>query len=278
MAAYAQLVAVNTPADRHRRSVNAGFTLIELLVVIAIVGLLVALLFPAVSATREASRRMTCTNNLRQIGVALQMYHEKQNRYPIGGIEWRGGGDPSRRQLAWSAFLLPYLEQQAIYDQLDLSLAFDSPENAEAAAVVVSVYVCPTSLRGTKLVDGRGPCDYGGIYGERISGPNSPPKGTMLYDRAVRSTDIRDGLSNTLMVAEDTAWSDGQWINGRNIFDQAFAINASPDFENDIRSDHPGGANTVFANGTVRFLDEAVALPVLASLCTRAGGEAIEGF
>lgn len=278
MAIFSRRMPATLTTDRSVQSARWAFTLIELLVVIVIVGLLLALLLPAVVATRESSRRVTCTNNLRQIGVALQMYHEQHAHFPIGGVEWRPQGNQSKRQLAWSAFLLPFLEQQAVYDQLDLSLAFDSPENSSAAAVVINVFVCPTSDRGTRLVDGRGPCDYGGIYGERITGPNNPPKGTMLYDQAVRSIDIRDGLSNTLMVAEDTAWPDGQWINGRNIFDQAFAINASPAFENDIRSHHPGGANTVFANGTVRFLEETIALPILASLCTRAGGEAIEKF
>ena len=260
------------------RPQRLAFTLVELLVVISIVGVLMAIILPAVSAMREASRRTSCTNNLRQIGLALQMYHEKQGRFPIGGIEWRPAGNQTKRQLAWSAFVLPFLEQQAVYDRLDLSQPFDSSENAGGAAAVISVFICPTSVRGTRLVDGRGPCDYGGIYGERISGPNNPPKGTMLYDRALSSTDIRDGLSNTLMVGEDTEWSDGQWINGRNIFDQAYAINAAPPFENDIRSHHPGGANTVFADGRVRFLDETVSLEVLSSLCTRDGGEAIDSF
>jgi len=253
----------------------AGFTFVELLVVISIIGILMSLLIPAVFAVRQASRRVACTNHLRQIGLALQMHHEQHESFPAGGIEWRPAGDTSKRQLAWSIFLLPFLEQQALYDQIDVNEPFDSRVNAAAAAVVLDVYVCPSSVRGTRLVDGRGPCDYGGIYGERITGPNDPPKGLMIYDRALRDADVPDGLSNTLIVSEDTEWSDGQWINGRNVFDQAFAINAAPAFENDIRSGHPGGANGVMADSAVRFLDEGMSLKVLAAICTRAGGEPV---
>ncbi len=256
-------------------AIPGGFTLIELLAVVAIIGVLVSLMLPAVIAAREASRRASCANNLRQIGLALQMHHEQFGTFPPGGIEWRPPGDHQRRQLAWCVFLLPFLEQQAVYDQIDLGEPFDSQANAQAASHVLPVFVCPTSVRGTRLVNGRGPCDYGGIYGERIQGPNNPPKGAMLYDRALRAADIRDGLSNTLIVAEDTAWSDGQWINGRNLFDQAYAINAAPSFENDIRSDHPGGALTVLADSSVRFLADQLELKVLAALCTRAHGEPI---
>ena len=153
-----------------------------------------------------------------------------------------------------------------------------APANAAAASQVLPVFVCPTSVREVRsVVDGRGPCDYGGIYGERIQGPNQPTQGRDdLRPCAGRRPTFATGLSNTLIVAEDTAWSDGQWINGRNIFDQAFAINAAPAFENDIRSHHPGGAQAVLADSSVRFLTEELDLKVLAALCTRAGGEPIE--
>jgi prepilin-type N-terminal cleavage/methylation domain-containing protein len=250
-----------------------GFTIVELLVVVAIVGLLVSLTLPAVFSAREASRRTTCANNLRQIGLALRMHHEHTGSFPPGGVEWRPPGNTAGRQLAWSAFILPFLDQQSLANQLDLSQAFDSPANRQAGAVVLPVFICPTSLRGTRLVDGRGPCDYGGIYGERIQGPNQPPKGILVYDRTYSDTDVRDGLSQTLIVGEDAAWSDGQWINGRNLFDQAFAINAAPPFENDLRSGHPGGAQAVLADSSVQFLTDDLDLRVLAALCTRAGGE-----
>jgi hypothetical protein len=149
----------------------------------------------------------------------------------------------------------------------------DSPENAEAAATIIPSFVCPSSRRSDLLVENRGPCDYGGIFGERISSPNSPPKGVMIYDRRIAARHIKDGLSHTLIVGEDSRFTDGQWINGRNLFDQAFAINAAPVFENDIRSDHTGGAHAALADSAVLFLSEATDLDVLAALCTRAGKE-----
>ena len=88
---------------------------------------------------------------------------------------------------------------------------------------------------------------------------------------------IRD-RSNTLIVSEDSNSPDAQWINGRNIFDQAFPINQAPAIENDIRSEHPQGANGVFCDGSVRFLNETIANEILAAICTRALGEVVDDF
>jgi prepilin-type N-terminal cleavage/methylation domain-containing protein len=256
---------------------DRGFTLVELLVVVALIGVLVALLLPAIQSSRSAARRTTCANNLRQIGVALTAYHTARKQFPVGCVEWRPAGG-NERQLAWSAFLLPFLDEQATYDRLDLSQAFDSGANAPAAAVVIPVYLCPGSTRVSPLVDGRGACDYGGIFGERLTSPNQPPKGVMLIDAVVTVRQIRDGTAKTLIVAEDSRSPDQQWISGRNIFDQAYAINAAPPIENDIRSEHAGGAHGTMADSSVHFLVETIDLRVLAALCTRAGQEAIEGF
>ena len=246
--------------------------------VIAIIGILIAMLLPAIQSVREAARRTVCQNHLKQIGLALQTYHSAHDEFPVGGTWWQVTSDPRDTQIAWSAFLLPFLEQNATFQQLDFDETFDSPANASAAETVIETYICPSSTRGSELSQGRGPCDYGGMYGERISGPNDPPKGLMIYRDAKSHRDILDGSSNTIIVAEDSGFSDGQWINGRNVFDQAFAINAAPAFENDIRSRHPGGANAVFADGHVRFLPEEMNLTSLAAICTRAGQEVVNDF
>jgi prepilin-type N-terminal cleavage/methylation domain-containing protein/prepilin-type processing-associated H-X9-DG protein len=256
----------------------AGFTLVELLVVVAIIGLLIGLLLPAVQAARNAARRISCCNNLHQIGIGLQNYHAAHKTFPPGGIERRSARYPHGRQLAWSVFLLPFIEQEALYKTLDLSKGFDAQENAEAAAQVIPTYLCPSVARSSMLVDGRAACDYGGIYGERITGPNSPPKGTMIYNRAIRIREILDGTTHTLIISEDSNWTDGQWINALNVFDQAFPINQAPPFENDIRSEHPGGANGLFCDGSVRFLEETMDLSTLAAICTRRGKEVVSGF
>ena len=236
-----------------------GLTLVELLVVIAVIGVLVALLLPAVQAAREAARRTSCLNNLRQMGIATHNHHDAQGAFPPGGVEHRWMINPQTgrrygaagRQLAWSVFLLPYLEQEPLFGRLDIKKPFDAPENAEGAATILSVYVCPSTPGGDRLVSGRGPCHYGGIHGERITGPNNPPKGVMLYDRAISIGEITDGTSNTLAISEDSEHADGQWINGLNVFDQAYGINQAP------------RSRTIFAAGTpaARTACFATALP-----------------
>lgn len=267
---------------RNRRAAEAtsGFTLVELLVVIAIIGILVGMLLPAVQQVREAARRIRCANNLHQIGIALQNHHSAMGAFPKGVTGFRNfyQGDPANQNLSWAVFLLPFLEQQTVYQQLDLELAFDHPDNASAAAITIETYICPSSQRPSTSDSTRAACDYGGIFGERINSANNPPKGIMIFDEAIRLADVTDGSSNTLIVAEDSDFSDGQWINGRNVFDQAFAINAAPAFENDIRSNHPGGANGVFADGHVRFLTETMDLFTLGAICSRASGEVTNEF
>ncbi|HBO43058.1 MAG TPA: prepilin-type cleavage/methylation domain-containing protein [Planctomycetaceae bacterium] len=257
------------------RSDRSAFTLVELLVVTAILGTLVALLLPAVQAAREAARRIACANNLRQVGVGLLHYHDGYGTFPPGCVEHRSfvrGG----RQLAWSALLLPFLEQESIYAMLDVNQGFDSPANKAGAAHVLAVYVCPTNPRESMHVDGRAVCDYGGIFGQRLVSGSGFANGTMLYDSPVSIGDITDGTSTTLVVAEDGLSGDMQWINGLNVFQQAFPINRAPRGENEIRSLHGGGgAHGLFGDGTVRFLAETIDITVLAAICTRAGGEIV---
>ncbi|MDC0935704.1 DUF1559 domain-containing protein [Pirellulales bacterium] len=253
-----------------------GFTLLELIVVTAVIGALVALLAPAVQSAREAGRRTECKNQLRQVGIALNAYHATHGAYPVGCDQWRPWGNEVNRQLAWSAFILPFLEQRTLYGQLDLGRPFDDAVNSEPSRSRLSIYLCPSAdPEAFERPSGRGASHYGGIFGQRITGPNNPPRGVMRIDRPTRIREIEDGLAWTLIVGEDTRFPDGEWINGRNLFDQAYAVNAAPVFENDLWSQHPGGALGLACDASVHFLSEATDLEVLAALCTRAGDEPI---
>src|SRR3972149_3776960 len=265
-------------------AVAHGFSLVELLVVIAVIGVLAALLLPAVQASRESSRRLACLNNLHQIGIGMLAYHDANKRFPQGGVEmrtlrWPSGKlkYPNGRQLAWSAYILPYVEQKSLAARINFTKAFDSVENAAAAAEIVWLYLCPSHSRTSDLIKGRGVCDYGGIYGNRIPpSTNNPPNGVMLYDQYVCIRDIIDGTAHTMLISEDSWNSDMQWINGLNVFDVSAAINTA--HENDLHSKHPHGANGLFADGNARFLSEDMDLKILAAICTRNGKEPLSDF
>lgn len=259
-----------------------GFTLIELLIVIAIIGLLVALLAPAANAVRMNMNRMGCAINLKQIGTGIELYYQTWDRFPPGGWGWRpfsvpkGTPPDTYRQLAWSALILDYLDAKGVSSLLNIDKAFDSAANTTAAAMVVSLYICPAVPTKPFNPSGRAPSHYGGMYGERITSPNNPPKGLMIYDTTFQKREVTDGIAQTIIVSEDSTNSGGEWINGLNVFDQAYAINQAPAIENDMRSEHKGGVNSLFADGSVKFLNQYMDLKIVAAICTREGGELID--
>jgi len=276
------------PAPARPRG-RPAFTLIELLVVIAIIGVLVALLLPAVQAAREAARRGRCTGNLRQIGIALHGYHDSARTFPAGGwIPLFNQPLTGNMNVGWSAVVLPYLEQRAIFDGLNLSAPYDDPANSTATYVVLDVYLCPSEPRATlwNPVPGdrflHADADYGGMYGERMLTRNDPPRGPMVFNRCVAIGEIVDGTSQTLQIGEDPGAVHAIWASGHNVFDQAYAINARPpaEYGEELTSRHPGGVDALFADGSVHFLRDSTALAVTAALCTRNGAELIsaDGF
>ena len=258
-----------------------GFTLIELLVVIAIIAVLIALLLPAVQAAREAARRSQCTNNLKQVGLALHNYHDTSGTFPAGG--WIVSG----MNVGWSAAILPGLEQRALYDGLNFSYPYNVAVNSTAAYTVLNGYLCPSEPRKTLWNQAPGDpfrsadADYGGMYGPRglVTPPlvNSPPRGAMIYSQCVGFADITDGTSQTIQVGEAPEAINAMWASGHNIFDQYMPINARPPVEygEELTSQHPGGANVLFADGSVHFLKQTMNSLALAALCTRAGGEVL---
>ena len=270
----------STKVTTRRTCILHAFTLVELLVVIAIIGVLVGLLLPAVQAAREAARRTACQNNLRQIGLALCTFHDVKGSLPVGCIDKRHTANPSGKQLSWSASVLPYLEQTALWEQIDFLSAYDSSKNAPAAVTSLSVYLCPSTVRmagdregsfvvpATSAEQALAAIDYGGNYGAAFVSPSA--NGVFLYNRSITLREITDGASWTLAVAEDTGrgrkW-DGVWINGENIFDLQFGVNRQQN--NEIWSDHVGGALAVSCDASVSFLSESMDVTVLKARCTR---------
>ena len=140
--------------NRHIQNPIFGFTLVELLVVITIIGILISLLLPAVQAAREAARHMQCKNNLKQIALALHGYHAIHDTLPYaapfaGGLLWPGG--------TWPTMILPQLEQQGLYDQIDFNDYITvQTKNPNIVRTVVPVYVCPSDAGNTAVLEGVG--------------------------------------------------------------------------------------------------------------------------
>lgn len=188
---------------------KTGFTLIELLVVIAIIAILIALLLPAVQQAREAARRTQCRNNLRQLGIALHNYHDVYSCFPPFFIHRSGGSGriaDSDKGANWLVFLLPYVDQQTLYNQWN----FDVPANRNAGrSTELPVYKCPTDPQS----DGAH-CSYAGggwargSYGMNVSpcvkgvSDHGGDGGIGAFNHVVRMRDITDGTSNTVAVDE----------------------------------------------------------------------------
>src|SRR5262245_57764577 len=128
-------------SPRQRR----GFTLVELLVVIAIIGALVALLLPAVQSAREAARRMKCQNHLKQIGLGLHSYHDVHGGLPSGGMSTTSAAS-ANDGMGFHVFLLPYVEQSALYQQFNGSLPYNVAPNRDLGATKVALYLCPSAI------------------------------------------------------------------------------------------------------------------------------------
>jgi prepilin-type N-terminal cleavage/methylation domain-containing protein/prepilin-type processing-associated H-X9-DG protein len=267
-----------------------GFTLIELLVVTAIIAVLIALLLPAVQAAREAARRNSCVSNLKQIGIALHGYHDTNNTFPAGGwISLPAQPQTINMNMGWSAVVLPWLEQTALYSELNFSFPYNVAVNSTAAYTVLEVYLCPSEPRKTYWNQSPGPppdpypsadADYGGMYGPRGLVPgftDNPPAGPMIFNQCISLAQITDGASQTIAVGEDPEAINAMWVSGHNTFDQSAPINARPpsEYGEELTSQHPGGVNTLFADGSVHFLKNTTNVVPLAALCTRALGEVL---
>ncbi len=181
-----------------------GFTLVELLVVIAIIGLLVALLIPAVQYAREASRLSTCKSNLRQLGVALQEHHNKYRVFPPGVVNNRDHDFRSGRHSGF-VYLLEDLDQPALYEAYNRRKNWDDPANRQVISATLEVLLCPSSGRGVPQDGGvsGGATDYAFSKGP-LAYLCRKPAGLGMFDinSETRDADVVDGLSNTIAMGE----------------------------------------------------------------------------
>jgi prepilin-type N-terminal cleavage/methylation domain-containing protein/prepilin-type processing-associated H-X9-DG protein len=311
-------------------SVRTAFTLIELLVVIAIISILIGLLLPAVQKVRGAAARIQCMNNLKQIGLACHNHHDSQGRLPSGyiaSVSYFDGATDTAPGWGWAALLLPSLEQDNVYNAINLNLPVEHPANAAAVQSMMKMYLCPSDQTPAapfpvpdafgKAIALAAPSSYAACVGGDESDTFGPEGLGIFYRNShTRLTDIRDGTSQTIMVGE-RAWSNAQgtWAgampngvilrgvrnpnpgNGAASYPASTLVLAHSHLNNaltdtdggldDFSSNHTGGSNFVFADGSVHFIrsipgDTATGFTAdslaFQALGTRANGDLVQGL
>jgi prepilin-type N-terminal cleavage/methylation domain-containing protein/prepilin-type processing-associated H-X9-DG protein len=330
-----------------------GFTLIELLVVIAIIGILIALLLPAVQGAREAARRARCTNNLKQLGLAISIYADTNQALPPQAIVVRRGAGLWTSSWGPHARVLPFLEESSRYAALNMESPYGSLDNITATGQVVGVYLCPSETQPEPFPHAAfgltGGVNYGFSIGDWFcwAGPDSPRKTRNAFgvNLSRRLADFRDGLSSTMWMSEVKNYqpyirdcgtlanindpdaipppeadpltiapeylgtscsfflnAHSQWAEmavHHNGFTTAWPPNkptpggpgkAYPDVDLNgqreriggptyaaitARSYHPGGVNSLFGDGSVRFIKTMTDGRLWRALGTVAGGEVV---
>jgi prepilin-type N-terminal cleavage/methylation domain-containing protein/prepilin-type processing-associated H-X9-DG protein len=295
---------------RAKRVGRQAFTLIELLVVIAIIGILIGLLLPAVQKVREAANRTKCSNNLKQLGIAVHAYHDAMGNFPVNHFTGSvSSGNPGN--WSWIARILPYIEQDALYRQGNIA---NSPVNTGVGteAAGIKTLLCPSDTSSMSPRSDNeynipmGQTNYKGViggYGWTNGNTQSPsPAGGAATDSFSSSdgiffreditsprriASITDGTSNTLMIGEDIPdynlwclWPFSNYavgtcgipLNNKQANGQFYDRSDWPDVYS-FRSRHTGGANFCAADGSVHFIADSIDLPTYHALASMAYGE-----
>jgi prepilin-type N-terminal cleavage/methylation domain-containing protein len=310
------------------RTRQFGFTLVELLVVIAIIGVLVALLLPAVQAAREAARRADCQNRLRQAALACQNHLDARRHFPSASLDGKIGAHwRDIPAISWIAQVLPYMEDEKVRDLVDENHRWQDPENDKAESTPLPQFHCPSTgtllgcyedqpAGGTLLIEGsKLRAHYVGIMGAKGScvaastfpestytmircDANFPQtaggvasNGLMFAHSKVRSREVTDGTSKTMMIGE-LSWLEAggtrTWLvglsnagsnhmyNSKNIaYPMRTYSSNSPNVTNDtsLGSNHPGGAFVAMGDGSVHFVNEEISVKVLSIFASRSSGD-----
>jgi prepilin-type N-terminal cleavage/methylation domain-containing protein len=243
--------ATTSVRAQHRRARYSGFTLIELLVVCAIIGLLVALLLPAVQSAREAARRTQCRNNLHQIGLALHNYESSYRRLPPGLIGDSATLSVTNPLHTWQTQILPQLEQAVLQSNYDFNVPFNHAGNAAVVATKLPVYLCP-SLPDNLVSDLYGPTHYAGNGGTEIAMND----GVFFSWTALSVSALVDGMSSTIAVGEVSenigGWAQGTLVgagNGSGLSQIQLAFQMGGNGNGNNGSGNGNGGSTGTGNG-----------------------------
>ena len=264
-----------------RTTKNGGFTLVELLVVIAIIGILIGMLLPAVQQVREASRRTSCANSIRNIALAMLNYESAFGKLPPGYVA--RNGKANNQSVGWGVIILPYVEQNNLYEQLGLDIENETlAENIDVSlkGQQIPIYNCASSTLADVDPSGAAKCNYCGNQGTENNTADS--FGLFEHDSEFKISDVIDGASNTILIGEVEGSSKESdncfpvWIGPqdgtvsfarrtvmrRGDFSQPLNSNSNSDPKNKspavFSSRHPGGVNHALVDGSVHFLEDTI--------------------